>query len=299
MGPFYPSARQGNNNFRYFIYQPATPKPAAAPIAVLFHGMGANNPETYVQWMQHIVKKGYTVIWLQYTAFPYPGPDADNNAAESYADALARPQADSRLVQPSRDAYGVIESGFVGHSFGSYVAMQVAGLAAQLGSQIPVPKGYFSVGAGLSLVEPIAQDVPSTLKAIFLTGADDSVVCKTGTESIWNQTPQIPAENKIFLAMQTDPRGLRPLTADHTFPVTTLGFGLAVDARDYYGSWKHSVAALDCTIRGTSCEIAFGNGSAEQTGMGLWSDGVAVKPLLWFPSPSQVTLPCELTRSLQ
>jgi predicted alpha/beta hydrolase len=139
--------------------------------------------------MHHVVKKGYTVIWLHYTEQPYPGPDADNNALERYADALARIQADSRLVQPSRDANGQLETGFIGHSFGSYVAMQLAGLAAQMGSPVPAPKGYFSTNAGMSLLEPIAVSVPSSLKAVFLTGADDGVVCKTGTQNIWSQTP--------------------------------------------------------------------------------------------------------------
>jgi len=297
LGPYYPSAKQGNNNFRYFIYQPASPKPAAAPIAVFFHGMGANNPEVYTLWMQHLAKKGYTVIWLQYTAFPYPGLDADNNAMESYADALVRIQSDSRLVQPSRDAYGIMETGFVGHSLGSYVAMQVAGLAAQSGSPVPAPKGYFSAGAGLSLFEPIAATVPWSLKAVFLIGADDFVVCKSGTSSIWNQTPQILAENKSLIVMQSDTHGTRPLTADHAFPLTTQGFSLAVDARDYYGSWKHSVGALDCAIRGTACETYLANGTSEQLNMGVWSDGVPVTPMKWFANPAAATLPCEANSS--
>jgi hypothetical protein len=93
--------------------------------------------------------------------------------------------------------------------------------------------------------------------------------------------------------MQSDARGARPIVADHNFPLTAQGPMVVIDSRDYYGSWKHSVAALECAIRGTSCEISKSAGGPEQVGMGLWSDGVPVAPLLWYSAPSAVLLPCE------
>lgn len=297
LGPFYPAAKQGNDAFRYYIFQPSSPKPAAAPIVLFLHGANANYPETYNRWMLHIVKKGYTVIWVQYQAIFSPDRDYYNNALMSYADALNRIQTNTSLVQPQRDQYGTMLTGYVAHSLGSYVAMVLAGRSTEMGSTIPVPRAYFSTGAGFAVAQTNYQSIPAATKMVFLVGGDDTTVCKSSTQLLWNLVPQIPPANKKFLAMRSDTRGSSPLIADHFFPITVPTPPPAIDVKDYYGTWKLSVATMDCAIRGTSCEYALSNGGSQQTSMGLWSDGVPVTPLLWAPSPDDVTLPCEMQSS--
>jgi hypothetical protein len=53
---------------------------------------------------------------------------------------------------------------------------------------------------------------------------------------------------------------------------------VALDALDWYGTWKLTDALLACVFAGAWCEHAFGN-TPEQRFMGTWSDGVPVTEL--------------------
>ncbi|MFN0105773.1 MAG: alpha/beta hydrolase family protein [Bryobacteraceae bacterium] len=293
LGPYYPTGKQGNDVFKYYIYQPTSPKPAVAPVVLFLHGANANYPDTYNRWMYHIVKKGYTVIWAQYQVIFSSERDYYSNALSSYADALNRIQSNTSWVQPQRDQFGTMLTGFVGHSLGSYVGLVLAGRSTESGSPIPVPRGYFSVGAGFAVAQTDYRGIPASTKIVFLVGADDSTVCKSSTELMWNLLPQIPPENKDFLVMPSDLRGNPDIIADHFFPITVPTPPPAMDVRDFYGTWKLSVATMDCAMRGTSCEYALSNGGASQVSMGNWSDGTPVTTLQWAANPGSVTLPCE------
>jgi len=290
-GPFYPAGRTGDNNFRYFIYQPSSPKPESAPVILFLHGYGANYPEIYRPWMTHIARKGFTVVWVQYDRGFSSGRNFGTNAAESYRDALEKMSNDTTgmFVRPARNASNEILTGITGHSNGGYLSVVLAAMATQSGSRIPVPKVLVPVMAGqASSATGPYQNIPAETKVVFLVGADDTIACKGTTSALWRAIPQVPDENKEFLVLNSDTYGNPDLVSDHFVPVSRP------NALDYYGVWKLSVAAFQCAFYGKECTTALGNGADQQVGMGQWSDGTPVKPMQWAASPSDVQLPCEI-----
>ena len=49
--------RYGTGNGEYWIFEPASPKPASAPLIVFIHGWGGMNPLYYGAWLDHLVKR--------------------------------------------------------------------------------------------------------------------------------------------------------------------------------------------------------------------------------------------------
>jgi hypothetical protein len=64
-----------------------------------------------------------------------------------------------------------------------------------------------------------------------------------------------------------------PLTEPR--PVDPL---VALDALDWYGTWKLTDALMACAFAGDWCDYALGD-TPEQRFMGAWSDGVPVQEL--------------------
>jgi hypothetical protein len=118
-------------------------------------------------------------------------------------------------------------------------------------------------------------------------------VCTLTALDIWNNIGQVPNTNKNFLLVRTDSRGTPALIADHFFANTTGKLeNAAVDARDFFVTYKLSVAALDCAFRNRNCTAALGAGAPVQVGMGSWSDGVPVKTMLYSDDPNTLTPAC-------
>ena len=87
---------------------------------------------------------------------------------------------------------------------------------------------------------------------------------------------------------RTDTHGVPNQLASHFFP-NTDGYQdtQAVDARDFFITWKLSVAVANCAAKGASCSIAFGGGP-DQLERGDWSDGQPVIPLIRVEDPSTI-----------
>ena len=67
-GPFTISVGTGMTD-TYYIYQPAGPAPTSAPAVLFLHGYGANTPQLYQRWINHMVQMGYTVVWAYYDQY--------------------------------------------------------------------------------------------------------------------------------------------------------------------------------------------------------------------------------------
>lgn len=293
-GPFWPAGFEGNDNYRYFIFEPATPAPAVAPVVLFLHAWQANNPIEYAFLISHIVRKGHIVVWVQYQSGIVATWNYARHAEVAWLDALGRLQTDpAGRVRPERDSTGQMKTAFVGHSAGGLLSAIIAAKAGRSWPAMPLPAAVVAFVPGrLGLIptfEDFANIDPQT-KLVMVVGDIDNVVC-TGTATfIWDHTPQIPDENKDYLMVVTDTRGTPAQLGNHYFPTNTGVFDTApLDARDFYITYKLSVGALNCAFRGTDCDYAIGNGSALQTDMGRWSDGVQIKPLAWVSDPS--TLP--------
>jgi len=293
-GPFWPAGRERNNAFRYFIYEPTDPVLAQAPVVLFLHGWQAYRPDIYGAWMEHVARKGYVVVWVQYDHNVIGVWRWATNAMITWMDALSwlERRAPQSGVKPERDSAGHIKTAIVGHSVGAYLAVILAAKAACCRMDLPIPSTLVSIQPARRRWIPGADPsrIDARTKIVLVVGDADYVSRFDTAVAIWKGIGHIPAENKVFLLVQSDDRGVPPQIANHYFP-NCDGYldTAAVDARDYYVTFKLTVAALNCAFKSKDCEYAFRAG-AEQVDMGRWSDGVPVMPLINV-DPAMQTVP--------
>jgi pimeloyl-ACP methyl ester carboxylesterase len=233
------------------------------------------------------------VVWVRYQATekgpfaPYPA-----NAQAAWYDALYRLQNFwwENHVKP-QVVNGSIQTIIVGHSFGGWIGASLAAAAPTAVPSIPVPLAMVLIEpASLGLLPNInfPQISPST-QMVIVSSDQDTVACEQDGVTIFESTTQIPAANKNYLFFHTDNTGTPNQVGNHYYP-NTDGYKdtAAIDARDFFVTWKLSVAAADCLTQGLYCDYFIGNGSADQTGMGNWSNGQAVTPMSYYADPTQL-----------
>jgi hypothetical protein len=295
-GPYWANNRNSLDQYRYFIYEPASPAPATAPVILFIHGIFATTPDSYLTWIQHMVLKGYTVVWVQYQSGLTPTSFYEVNARAAWADALNRLQNYwwENHVKPATNTSGQPATLLIGHSVGGFTVANLAATALTVTPKIPVPMGLVMIEPGsknLVRAENFANIFQNT--PMLMVGADqDTVVCTDTEKQIWNGTKQIPAGLKNYLWVQSDTHGTPQQIGNHFFPNTT-GYGdtYSIDNRDFNITWKLSVAMADCAFGNftndpNACTIALGAGHPLQTSMGVWSDGTPVKPLKFYSDPN-------------
>ncbi|OEU83153.1 MAG: hypothetical protein BA865_15915 [Desulfobacterales bacterium S5133MH4] len=294
-GPYWAKGHFLNNNYKYYIFVPAEPIPEIAPVVLFIHGWLAYKPKAYLGWMEHMVKKGYIVVWVQYDAFLSPFRNFADHAMETWKDALNRLDTNFH-VRPEKDLMGQIKTAIIGHSIGGSLSAILAARAADTRNGMPEPYAIVAVEpGGLRWLpnEDLGKIDPET-KMVIVVGDEDKVVAKLTAVAIWKNTLQIPDKNRDFLLVQSDYHGSPEQIANHYFP-NTNGYRdtAAVDARDFYVTFKLSVGALECAFRDTDCEYALGNGSFEQVDMGQWSDGQPMNAMVWVEDPNELEATCE------
>ena len=297
-GPYWAKGHFRDNNYKYYIFEPADPAPEEAPVVLFLHGWLAYKPQAYLGWMEHIVKKGHTVLWVQYDAFLGRFKTFADHAMETWKDALNRVDTQwwkRSHVRPDKDEMGKMKTAIIGHSMGGYLSAILAARAADSRSGVPEPYAIVAVepgGLGWIPYEDLGRVDPDT-KMVIVVGDEDSVVCKSTAVPIWENTSQIPDENRDLLLVKSDDWGSSAQIANHYFP-NTDGFRdtAAVDARDFYVTYKLSVGALNCAFRRMDCKYALGDGSYKQVFMGEWSDGRPVRPMIWVEDPLGLETTC-------
>jgi hypothetical protein len=126
-------------------------------------------------------------------------------------------------------------------------------------------------------------------RMLVLSGDQDTVACSKDGVSIFTSTTQIPAVQKNYLFYNSDTSGTPNQVGNHFFP-NTYGYHdtAAIDNRDYYVTYKLSVAAANCLIGQTSCNTYLGNGSTDQLYTGTWTNGTAIAPMTYYADPTQL-----------
>jgi hypothetical protein len=294
-GPYYAAGHEGDDAFRYWTFEPASPSPASAPVVLFLHAWLTYNPAEYQYWIAHMVLKGYTVVDAQYDKTGLDSFNWANNAATAFIDSLAKLETTGH-VHPSRDASKAYQTAIVGHSAGGYLGPVIAAKATRfwwVGLPKPNVIAVFEPGSkGLIPGEDFTRIVPST-RILMVGGDEDTIVCLNQINQIWGAIGQISGANKTFLFFRSDRHGTPQQIANHFYPNNTgRQDTAAVDARDFNITYRLSVAALDCTYKGTSCDVSFGGGSQAQVDLGVWSDGFPVTPLLFSTDPSTIRPSC-------
>ena len=297
-------SQHGDDLTGYWLFEPASPTPASAPVIIFMHGWSAMEPRPYGAWIKHLVRRGNIVIYPRYQdSLLTPMPTFTPNTLTALRDAFARLQ-DGTHVRPDLDRVAV-----VGHSMGAAITANIAAHATA--ERLPQPKAIMLVQPGNQvngypqLNMPLAELalIPPATLMLVIVGDDDSVVGTKVGEVIYRGVPQIPVANKNFILMLSDDHGAPPLKANHFAPLApdpAIGenrrfragtvFSLAsrtlsgVDALDYYGFWKLFDALTDAAFFNKNRHMALGN-TPEQRFMGKWSDGVPVRELVVRDEP--------------
>jgi pimeloyl-ACP methyl ester carboxylesterase len=310
------ASRFGSGADEVQVFEPAEPTPERAPVVVFCHGWSAIDPVHYGDWITHIVRRGYTVVFPRYqTDFRTPPANFTRHALNGTKHALDQLRSPGHVLPDERGL------AFVGHSMGGLVAANLAALAAR--GMLPPPLALMSVTPGKTWPEasriafPL-QDLsvlPANLLLLSVANDDDDFVRDVDARKVYRGAVNVAEENKNYVRMFSDEHGEPALRADHRAPsapggliasTEPLPFGVGTSARtavsgrvtgrmadeedggrgevvtnalDYYGTWKLFDGLADAVFRGVHREYALGN-TPQQRYMGEWSDRTPVRELM-------------------
>ena len=262
----------------YWLFEPAMPTPATAPVIVFNHGYAAVTPHYYDAWVIHLVRRGNIVIYPRYQLGLLTGAiQATHHAIIAVRNALAILNT-SGHVTPDLTKFAI-----VGHSLGGGITAEMAAKASASG--LPVPRAIMPVQPYVVNQTMITNfhDIPATTLMLVVVGQNDYIAGTRSARMIFTTADQIPLDNKDYVIQRTDLHGTPGLIADHTAPVCPNNSSWT-NAMDYYSTWKLFDALTDYAFYGTDHDYCLGN-TTQQRYMGLWSDGTPVKELLVTDTP--------------
>jgi acetyl esterase/lipase len=269
----------------YWLFEPAEPTLAFAPVVVFHHGWYAYNPAAYGAWIEHLVRSGQIVIFPRYQADRLtPAAEFLDNALSAVRDAFDVLETSPVHIRPDRRRFALI-----GHSAGGNLAAQMAAVAAEQG--LPLPRAVVAVMPGevVPSREPSLAKIPATTLLVVTVAEDDRIVGDLRAREIFAEATAIPASRKKYVLFRTDLHGW--LVADHFAPTAAsrgfnngeglllnLQFSRArVDAFDRAGFWRLADITIQAGFRGLTLDEATDHGTLFRH-LGYWSDGRAVFP---------------------
>ena len=250
-----------NDDLTYWVFEPASPAPARAPVVVFDHGWMGNDPVHYAHWLDHLCRRGNIVIVPKYQNLLTLPIFFLPNAVWSVHDALGF-LATPGHVQPQLELGMVV----VGHSAGGIVAIDMAD--TWQANALPFPRALFAVEPGITPLAPLTglDQIPPATPVTCLVGNEDTVVGRTACDVVFQRATQV--RGKRYVWAFSDDHGTPGLVADHFAPSELTGY---TDVLDFLLLWKIADAMRDCAFLGTSCNV-------DPTTLGSWSDGDPMVP---------------------
>jgi dienelactone hydrolase len=269
----------------YWLFEPDEPKPEGrAPVVVFLHGWFAVNPGFYGAWIDHLVRDGRIVI------FPRYQNDVGTNPQDFLANVLAA----------VHDALGALHDGvghvrpdparfvLIGHSAGGNLAAQIAAVASDPHSGLPVPQAVIALMPGeiIPMSQPSLSRIPATTLLVVMVGEEDVVVGDVRARQIFSQATAVPRSRRRFVYFRSDRHGSPPLIAEHTAPTGVnprldngegvfrgLQISLGdVNALDRAGFWRMADLTMDAAFSGKTLDDVTRD-EEQFRHLGFWSDG--------------------------
>lgn len=209
--------RYGKGGQEYWVFEPDAPKPATAPVIVFLHGWGGMNPMYYGAWIDHLVKRGNTVIYPRYQAsLLTPIQEFTPNTLTAIKDALSRLQTEPGHIKPDLNKFAT-----VGHSVGGILAANVAALASESG--LPRVSAVMSVEPGITEAPiniPLAdlKKIPAETLLLAVAGDQDTLVRDVDAKRVYKESTRVPPNNKDYVTLVSDSHGTPTLQASHRAP---------------------------------------------------------------------------------
>ena len=267
------------------MFEPADPRPASAPVAIVLHGYYEfAGYDSMYEFIRHTVRTGSIVIyprWQTGVAEPCPGPfDIEpcvTAAVNGIRGALEHLESDPARVQPELGS-----ASYFGFSFGGVIVANLANRHVALG--LPEPRVIFLDdphdgglnGPGEPSLDESMAGIPSSVLVLCHVGAE-GVISEAGkADSSCNawfpMLGHIPAENKRLVLTRPDDHGEPALSSAHGVCAAAPG---QADAYDWNFCWATWDVLRSAAVAGPGGAVG-GGVVAEPRGNGTWSDGTAI-----------------------
>jgi len=286
----------------YWLFLPAAPVPAEAPVILFLHGTRALNPYDYGGWIEHLVRRGNVVIYPIFESAGLWQAKKEGNEIQMERALKATKAAIEDVGKSSTTRLRLDRFAITGHSFGGGLTGQAAARAADYG--LPEPRAAMPVQPGWKGDETmplgaLAKIPASTLFLVIEGDTDQFAESRQGLDMVKAATA-VPWERKAFVRMLSDERDGVKLISDHAAPLSPRDdYGEPLtdkkirrramaaaltgmrdgeeDALDFLGYWKLFDELCDAGFNGRAMESVLGTG--DEAPLGEWSDGTKVKPM--------------------
>lgn len=253
------------------------------PVIFFCHGYGGTDPKFYSNLIEHIVLKGYAVV---YTPYPIVPPPTTKTLIESKYKILWKG------IEESVSKYGSLMDlsriGFVGHSFGAGAIPSLAYKAVQdkdLGESgifLYMMAPWYSYG----ITQEQLNNYPKNTKLVMEVFSDDTTNDHRMAKDIFENI-SIPNSEKDFITLFTSSNKGKRLNATHGTPLGGEYNINTTNELDIYGIFKIFDGLADYSFNGSleGKNVSLGNSSKEQLFMGNWQDGTPIKNLSSTDTP--------------
>lgn len=264
---------------KVYVFHPANSL-SPAPVIFFSHAYGATSPQYYAKLIEHIVSRGYVVVYSPYKTLRATHSQRYTLLWSGFAAATAK--------------YGkfmdLTKVGFVGHSFGGGAtpAMAYKGL---------VEKRWGSKAAFIYIMAPwysfeITQQqmkrFPKQTNLLVQVYQDDKINDHRMAIDLF-KTINVP--QKGYMILQSVSSQNCQLTADHFVPLTSGNNG-RVNGLDYFGVYRIFDALADYSFNGNQNgkQVVFGktSNSSEQETTVNSTDGKLVMRLTYSNNPQPI-----------
>ena len=188
-------------------------------MAILLHGWGVVNPQSYGGWIDHLARQGWLVVVPRFQDVNRTRPaDAPGIAATLVKAALGELASDP-AAKPDLGRVAMI-----GHLAGAPLAMDLAADAKARG--LPVPKLIFAVtpggiasgpkSRGIALGDLSAIDASTLI--VTMVGDKDTRAADLAAKRLLREASAVPLERKLFVRALSDDHGFPALTATLAAP---------------------------------------------------------------------------------
>ncbi|MCJ2053122.1 chlorophyllase/cutinase-like alpha/beta fold protein [Methylobacterium sp. J-070] len=210
----------GRGTATTFAFYAAGDAPEAGrPVAILLHGWGVVNPQSYGGWIDHLARQGWLVVVPRFQDVNRTRPaDAPGIAATLVKAALGELASDP-AAKPDLGRVAMI-----GHLAGAPLAMDLAADAKARG--LPVPKLIFAVtpggiasgpkSRGIALGDLSAIDASTLI--VTMVGDKDTRAADLAAKRLLREASAVPLERKLFVRALSDDHGFPALTATLAAP---------------------------------------------------------------------------------
>jgi pimeloyl-ACP methyl ester carboxylesterase len=271
----------------YWLFEPTRPRAGTTsgplPLVLFLHGYDVPSPEWYHAWIDHLVRRGAIVIYPDYQTANLPFDPPHLTATDGTAPNTITHAVRAALIELAHGAHARPDPTRMvvfGHSLGTLLATDYAATAAAQGLPVPAALLLGMPGCTPDCSLAAVSKIPAATRVLVLVGNQDDLAGESEAKGMWAELGQVPADHKDYVRLIGDDHGVPALVADHFVPTSTsiqfLAYARgALNAFDWYGTWKFLDALMGCSFAEKDCQYATGN-TPQQRFMGTWSDGVPV-----------------------